>query len=164
MRARIPLPQQLPNCKVEICATFCIASATDPQDPSNYTRSGLDITFRPHSQVRPKDGGVHPKSGSFFRQSDYDSERSLRDNAHKWETVLHARKGMLASSLHDPVFDVHYQTRLAGHATTSGERIKYALVVTIRAPKVPDLYDRVVSRYRTILEPLTPRIDIPVRV
>jgi hypothetical protein len=28
---------------VEITATFCFATATDPQDPLNYTRSGLEV-------------------------------------------------------------------------------------------------------------------------
>jgi hypothetical protein len=164
MRAQIPLPTGLPNTRVEICATFCIASATDPQDPSNYTRSGLEITFRPHSEKRSQGGGVHATSGGFFKSSDFDSENELRRNAHKWETVLHASRRFNASSLHDPVFDVHYQSRMAGKPTRAGDKIKYSLIVTIRAPKVADLYDQVLRRYQTILEPLQPRIDIPVRV
>ena len=164
MRARIPLPAAMPDARIEIAATFCIASSTDPQDPSNYTRCGLDITFRPHSQRRPTEGGAHPTSASFFRKSEYDSERSLRENAHKWETVLHAKKSFNTSSLNDPVFDVHYQTRVAGKATNAVGPIKYALIVTAKCKKIKDLYDRVVTRYRTLLEPLRPTVEIPIRV
>jgi len=35
--------------------------------------------------------------------------------------------------------------------------------VTVKAPRMDDLYDRVRRRYATILTPLQPIIDIPVR-
>lgn len=162
LRMPIPLPSRLPECFVTMRATFCIASATDPQDPSNYTRSGLDIAFRPHSDKRGEKG-VHAKTAPFFRTTDYDSEQELRHNAHKWETVMHAEKRMRSASLKDPVFDVRYQTRIAGKPYRGTGKISYALLVTVSIPKYPDLYNEVIRRYRTRLEPLRPVIEIPIR-
>jgi hypothetical protein len=147
---------------VTIMATFCFASQTDPQDPSNYTRGGLDITFRPNAD-KTDEGKVHPKTKSFFRQTDYDTEGELRHNAHKWETTLHHRQRFQSRSLKDPFFDVHYQTRQAGKTVRGSDKIRFALIITVEAPKVANLYDRVVQRYRTQLEPLRPIIEIPIR-
>jgi hypothetical protein len=160
LRTPIPLPSSLVKSKVTIRATFCIASVTDPQDPSNYTRGGLDVTFRPDAT---KMSGTHPKSDSFFRNSDFDSEPTLRRDAHKWETVVHATKTMFSTSLCDPAFDVHYQTRIGGRKARGAEAIHYALVVTLRAPKNPDLYNQVLQRYRTLLQPIRPRQTIQIR-
>lgn len=41
--------------------------------------------------------------------------------------------------------------------------IPYALVVSLKAPKVPDLYNRVVRGYANILIPIQPRFRIQVR-
>ena len=162
LRTLIPLPSGTLAGMVTITATFCFASKTDPQDPSNYTRGGLDVTFRPHAD-KTDEGKVHPTSQSFFRRTDYDKEAELRYNAHKWETTLHRRRRFRASSLKEPFFDVHYQTRQAGKAVRGSEKIRFALIITVEAPKVRDLYDRVVQRYRTQLEPLRPIIEIPIR-
>jgi len=162
LRTSIPLPAGKLDGNVSITATFCFASETDPQDPSNYTRGGLDITFRPHIDKRDEDK-THAKSKSFFRRTDYDKEAELRHDAHKWETTLHRRHTFRATSLKEPLFDVHYQTRQAGQSVRGSEKIRFALIITVEAPKVRDLYDRVVQRYRTQLEPLRPIIEIPIR-
>ncbi len=49
LRAPIPLPDTLVGM-VEISATLVIATEVDPGHPSAYTRSGLAISFRPHSR------------------------------------------------------------------------------------------------------------------
>jgi hypothetical protein len=160
LRTPIPVPDAFPKGIVNITATFCIASATDPADPSNYTRSGLDIYYRPDSR---KMEGKHPKTQPFFRLRDIESEGSLRENAHKWETVMHSsvrRKGPLIS---DPAFDVHYQTRVGGRRSTGSAAINYALVVTVTASSVVDLYDKVQLRYGNLLLPIQPRVTIQVR-
>ena len=43
-------------------------------------------------------------------------------------------------------------------------RPDFKLGVRCLQPRMPDLYDRVVRRYRTQLEALRPVIEIPVRV
>lgn len=129
----------------------------------NYTRGGLDVTFRPHAE-KFKEDAAHPASSSFFRQSDYDTENELRRDAHKWETTLHRRRKFQAASLSDPIFDVHYQVRQSGRPVLVGERIRYALVITISAPKVKNLCDLIVQRYQTQLEPIRPVIEVPIQV
>ncbi len=163
LRTPIPLPSGTLQGMITLTATFCFACETDPQDPSNYTRSGLDITFRPHAD-KYEEGKTHPKTSSFFRRSDYDTEKELRHDAHKWETTLHRRKSFQPASLKDPFFDVHYQTRQFGKASRGSDKIRYALIITVSAPKVKNLYDRIAQRYRTQLEPLQPIIEVPIQI
>lgn len=162
LRTPVPLPSGALAGSVSIKATFCFACETDPNDPGNYTRGGLDITFRPHKDKFAKDAS-HPKSASFFRRTDFDTEKELRRDSHKWETTLHRVQSFRHATLKDPMFDVHYQVREAGRAAT-GDRIRYALIITVSAPKVLNLYDRIVQRYQTQLEPIIPLIEVPIRV
>ena len=76
---------------------------------------------------------------------------------------MHSEKRMRASSLSEPVFDARYQTRVAGKPSRGTDKIRYALIITVKIPKFPDLYNEIIKRYRTILEPLQPVIEIPVR-
>jgi hypothetical protein len=162
LRTPVPLPQGDLEGLVSVKATFCFACQTDPHDPGNYTRGGLDVTFRPHADKFDKEA-VHAKSKSFFRQTHYDTENKLRHDAHKWETTLHRECRFKAATLKDPVFDVHYQVRESGQPS-SGEKIRYALIITISAPKVKNLYDRIVQRYQTQLEPILPVIEVPIQI
>jgi hypothetical protein len=162
LRTPVPLPSGDLDGMLTLTATFCFACQTDPEDPSNYTRGGLDITFRPHAGKFDKES-VHPKTSSFFRRTDYDSEKELRQDAHKWETTLHRCRKFYPSTLKDPVFDVHYQVRESGKPT-GGDKIKYALIITLSAPKVKNLYDRIVQRYQTQLEPILPVIEVPIPI
>jgi hypothetical protein len=162
LRTPVPLPQGPLVGSVTVTATFCFACQTDPQDPGNYTRGGLNVTFRPHADKIDRDA-VHAKSKGFFHKADYDTEKDLRYNAHNWETTLHGTRRFRAATLKDPVFDVHYQVRESGHPST-GEKIRYALIITVVAPKVKDLYDGIVQRYQTQLEPILPVIDVPILI
>ena len=164
LRAPIPIPEKQVNGNVTIHATFCFNSDTDPQDPASYTRSGLDITFRPHDGKFKKSNQSYPDSKAFFRPAEYFlGENELRRDALKWETVLHKTMTMRGSSLSNPVFDIHYVPRLEGQPTSSAIRIPYALVVTIAAPNVTDIHHKVLARYRTYLEVLHPVIEIPIQ-
>ena len=147
-------------------ATFCYGTQTDPDHPGAYTRSGLEIVFRPHDQKYDKKSpdAAHPKSASFFQLKEFSTEDEIRRDAHKWETVLHRQKRMRGSGLRNPMFDVHYNARDAAGPSSATDQIPYALVITVSAPRKRDLYDRVVRRYQTQLQPLLPVIEIPVRV
>ena len=162
LRARIPLPASGVSGNVRIRATFCFATEVDAAHPSNYTRSGLEIFFRPNGDNRAK-GSMHAKTASFFRPADlYPAEDALRRDAHKWETCLHAAVTKQGHKLKNPVFDIHYNSRIAGRNNPSPRRMRYALVITVDAPQTRNLYDDVVRRYRTVLEPLTPVVQIPI--
>lgn len=164
VRMQIPIPVEPMSGNVEIAATFCFTSSTDPQDPLNYTRSGLEVRFRPHDQKRKKPDQLHANASYFFQAKDMSVEESdMRADAHKWETTMHKRRSLRASGLRNPVLDVHYNARAGGRNTKSADKIPYALVITISAPKTRNLYDKILQRYRTILEPLRPAVEIPVR-
>ena len=157
LRASLPLPSSGLVGSVEVRIAICFSSATDPQDPVNYTRSGLELVFRP----KGPGGKTH---ALFGKGSLYPTEAELRSDAHKWETTLCASHNFRASSLGNAVLDVHYVARELGGLAKSPQKIPYAMVVTIRAPKVLDLYDRVVQRFQTQLEPMVPKIGIPVTI
>ncbi|RJF85288.1 peptidase S8 and S53, subtilisin, kexin, sedolisin [Azospirillum cavernae] len=164
IRAQIPVPADQLSGMVEISATICYASTVDPHHPSNYTRAGLEVLFRPNKDKIDGES-IHPKTTSFFKQGKlYATEDELRRDAHKWDNCLHHTQSFRGKSLKDPVFDIHYNARAGGQDFRPAEKLRYALIVTVKAPRVPDIYDQVVRRYRTTLEQLAPVIDIPVRL
>lgn len=164
VRAPIPLPGEELEGMVRVRATLCYVTDTDPHHPGNYTRAGLEPTFRPHSGNRKKPDQVHADTKSFFGPSQKGlTELELRRDAWKWENTMHGEIRMHGKNLFEPAFDIHYNSRLESHAHNHTTQLRYALVVTVQAKKVADLYDRVLRRYATRLEPLRPVIDIPVR-
>ncbi|QTE61575.1 hypothetical protein [Mucilaginibacter rubeus] len=171
VRVPIPLPPGVLSGMVNIKATLCYATDVDPHHPGNYTRSGLEVTFRPNKDTRRKvnkgeNEPMHAISKTFFGNASKaaQTEDELRRDAWKWENCVHAVNKFRGSSLNEPVFDIHYNARAEGHNDTKNQQLQYALVITVEAPKVTDLYDQVVRRYATQLEQLQPVIDIPLKV
>ena len=163
LRARVPLPPGQLSGKVTLRATFCYASPVDPQDAAAYTKAGLIITFRPH-QDQHKSGSALADSRPFFPAAEFRDEAELRTDLGKWETVLHAEKSFLGGSLLEPVFDIPYNARDGGGPAPSGaERIRYALVLTVRALRHPDLHEEILKAHNA-LEALVPQISIPIQV
>ena len=171
IRAPIPVPDDPLPGNVTIRATFCYATKTDAAFPGAYTRAGLAVTFRPHDQrmgTYKDEKGVTrqstmPATAPFFQKSDFDPEKELRHDAHKWETTLHKEITKRGSGLRNPAFDVHYVAREEGGDGAPDDELDYALVVTVSSKRVQDLYNRVVTRYRTVLRPLVPAVQIPIR-
>lgn len=153
---------------IKISATLLIATEVDPGHPSAYTRSGLTISFRPHSDKyteyeNGKTSSV-PKTNTFFSATNMygAAEYALREDGHKWEPVRHGSKQFRPNSLKQPCFDIYNDRRFEGVATTASTKTKYALVVTVSAKKMPDLYSGIVRAYSNILIPLRPKIRIQV--
>ncbi|MBJ2126592.1 S8 family peptidase [Flavobacterium sp. IB48] len=170
LRAPIPLPPGPISGMVKIKATLCYATPVDPHCPDNYTRSGLEPFFRPNKNRKRKveEGEAEPMHAltkPFFAKArkGFETEEDLRIDAFKWENCMHYEGRFQGSSLDEPLFDIHYNARAEGHNDTRVQELDYALVVTVEAPKVKDLYDQVVRRYATQLEQLQPIIDIPIR-
>ncbi len=162
LRAPIPLPNFQLEGKVRLRATFCYASPVDPQDAGAYTKAGLGITFRPNSGKR-KEGAANASSATFFPAAEFRTEAELRADLGKWETVLHAENSYYGSSLLEPVFDVHYNAREAGGQASSGApAIRYALVVTVSAPKHAQLHQDILAAH-AVLQALEPQVSLPVR-
>jgi hypothetical protein len=168
LRAEIPMPKDKLAGRVTIGATLVISPQVDPSHPSAYTRSGLEISFRPHAKKHGMSQGkrsAHPKTKSFFSVAKmYGApEYDLRDDGHKWEPCLRNVQSFLPTSLDRPCFDIYYHHRKAGSKAEDPQPIQYALIVGIRAPKTQDLYDRVVRAYANILVPLRPQVRVPIR-
>jgi hypothetical protein len=161
VRTVIPLPEAALEGNVTLSATFTFATQTDPQTPGDYTRSGLEVVFRPHSEKVDINGLAQTRP--FFRKKEFETETELRKFAHKWETAMHEKHGMRGSSLKNPVFDIHYIAREGGAKASSADKIRYALVVTVISRRTADLYTRLMQRYRTLLRPIMPVNVIPVR-
>lgn len=161
-RAFLPLPPDITSGNVIITATFCYCTTIDPEHPVNYTRSGLEVTFRKHLDKFNK-GAKTPKSSTFFSLgSMYTKEQSLRDDAHKWETTLHNQCTFRSTSLQTPCFDICYQAREKGAAaSTVNTPLPYALVVTISSKKDNRLYNKVLQRYQT-LQPIKMKQSIRI--
>ena len=164
IRVPIPIPANGMDGKVTLKATICYKSQIDPHHPGNYTRAGLEVTFRPHEGRLPRASHKHADSKPFFGSSiPGATEHDLRRKAWKWENCLHASKSMRWSSLRKPVFDIHYIARAESKTSTSAGTLPYALVVSIKAERHVDLYNHIVREYATRLEQLRPVLDIPIR-
>lgn len=163
VRARIPVPHHELQGNVKITATLCYLSPTNPEDPTSYTRAGIDVTFRPDVTKNPK-GKKHPETASFFRNSDYDSEADLRKGAYKWETVMHSEVTKRGSGLVQPCFDVHYIAREGGGKATAATPIPYAMVITVISARTNDLYERVVREYQGVLAEIQPINRVEVQI
>lgn len=169
LRAPIPVPEGDLSGDVTIKATFCYTCTTDPHTPGEYTRAGLDVKFRPHKDKFDKKQKYKdprfPKTESFFGRHTKSNEQELRTDAHKWDTVRSASLKKRGSSLSEPVFDIHYIAREPGNSSSPrrAPKLNYALVVTIKANKIPDLYEKVQERYSELVA-LSPKIQIPIAV
>ncbi|GAB7534600.1 S8 family peptidase [Burkholderia sp. 3C] len=163
LRAALPLPVGGLQGKIRLKATFCYSSPTDPQDAVAYTRAGLEIVFRP-SDKKIKEGKANANTTGFFDMKKYATEEERRSDLGKWETVLHGNKSMYGSSLENPVFDIHYNAREGGAPTKSAEKIRYALIITVEAPKHADLYNDILRAYAKMLVPIQPKVSLPIRL
>lgn len=163
LRASLPLPPGGLNGNIKLKATFCYASPTDPQDAGSYTRAGLETVFRPNNE-KIKEGKANAETKGFFDMKKFATEEERRSDAGKWETVLHGEKNMRGTTLNNPVFDIHYNAREGGGKATGPEKIRYALIITVEAPKHVDLYNEILRAYAKILIPIQPQVSLPIRV
>lgn len=184
---RLPWPDGIGAGRVSIRWTLAFTSATDPTDPVDYTRAGIDVVFRPHARRLPfvdsstgrqlgvvdiddvasvtslLAAGARPASLPATRSPErvFPSERTLRDSG-KWETTIHHRDRMLASSLFRPELNLAYLARDSGLLVRDNvPPLEYSLLVTIDGP--PGLYDAVRQQYAVLTE-VRPEISIAIRV
>lgn len=162
VRATIPVPPRLDHGDVKIRATFSFTCRVDPQSPDSYTRSTLEVTFRPDAN-RIDEGKKTARTDSFFSRnrmgtsSLYPVEAGRRSDQGKWETVLHSERQFKAARLAKPVFDIHYNAREEGGASLSvTDKLEYALAITISAPKIGNLHQLILDAYPQLisLDPL----------
>ncbi len=166
LRVPIALPATPLTGKVTIRATAVITPDTDPAYAAAYTRNGIEVTFRPDitkCKVNPKTGKLAPpKPRTFFTSSDARraSEAELRQNGKKWEPCIRNEITLLGSSLNRPHFDVYYHHRLEGSVHPNPSPLPYAIVISVKAPRHPQLYNEVVRTYSQNLVPLRPQLRL----
>lgn len=171
LRAAIAMPKRPLKGPVTITATLAIAPEIDPEHLSTYTRGGLTVTFRPHalrfgtnSNGEPTKEPVADDFVTGARIKRRVPEYVLRKDLHKWEPVIRATRRFDASDLYDPVFDIYFNTRERGEVQEEQQPLRYALVVTLRCEKMPDLYERVQIAYQDVLVQLEPKIEPQLRL
>jgi len=161
LRCPIPFPDVAITGNAQIKATLCIQAHTDPEHAINYTRSGMGIVFRPRAGA-----GIESSSGFFGRATQYKmTEREFRDDAHKWETCLHRDRSFTKEdSLVGPVFDIEYHARESsrGISPSSAPDVNYALIVSVRADDVPDIYNLIRQKYQ-VLQPVEVNLETEIR-
>jgi hypothetical protein len=149
LRCPLPMPDGPTKGMIHLRATLAISPEVDPNNPSSYTRSGLEVAFRPSEKKyrKIKEGEkppAHPVTKTFFSLKNMfgKGESVLRDDAHKWEPCMSRFQKFHEGTLDKPVFDVYYHHRAAGAAVKDPKPIPYALVVGIQAPKDNDFSKR----------------------
>lgn len=155
----LPIPNDGIKGKIKITATCCIASETDPQDTSMYTKAGITIKWMPKFGINPK------ATESFFKQQKFATEAELRNDAGKWESVLHNSVSKIGSTLEEPAFELHYSARNGGaNAGKEARPVRYAFVVSIEAPKSKTIFNDILTEYENILTEIEPLIEIPIQI
>jgi len=166
LHAPIPLPQDALIGMVDITATLVIAPDVDPAFAHAYTRAGLEVVFRPNINNKESDTSKYAKSDTFFSEKNLykAAEYQLRGDGHKWEPCWKVTKSKRGALLDDPCFDIYFHNRHEGHTDVEPHPIPYALVVTIKAPRVKSLYEDTLKLYSDVLLPIEPMIEVPVIV
>ncbi len=164
VKAPIPIPLDGLSGKVKIKATLCYATNVDPNAPGSYTRSAIEVTLRPNMEKFRDKKSTRPNSMPFFDHGRYESEMTLRDFGLKWDTVMSGEKSLLADkSIREPFFELHYIPREGMSPYYVTDRMPYALVVTVKAPKSTDIYAKVCTRYKGKIRPIS-EVSVPIPV
>ena len=166
VRAAIPCPDILKKIKtkVEMSATLCFFTDVDHNHPVSYSRAGIEVVFRPHSDkfgINPDTGepSTEAKTRSLFNKKNIlGNEQYLRRDSHKWETCYKVHDSFYASSIHEPSLDIKYLTRDEGQPLSPKDMkalpiLHYSLVLTLKVKQGINLYDSIVNEY-TLLQPI----------
>jgi len=160
VRAMIPYPSEPFEGKVTIKATMCYATQVDPENSDAYTRSGLEISFRPNRHKFKNAESEHPESATFFTVNRYLFEEDLRVHVGKWEPVLKAEKTFYARTLKEPCFDIHYTARENSAPSSTRDSIPYVMIISLETPKENDFRKKILRKYPQLV-PIQPRIPVP---
>lgn len=168
VRTPIPLPDiatlleenGLPDTiKAELRVTICLNSSLNPADSANYTRFGVAVTHRNKASDSDSTRTLFSKKAVFK----FASEESLRSDSHKWATAIVGTDSLQVKSWEDPTLDFHFLERDRIGDSVGSASIPYAIIIGVRIPKIPDLYERVKERYQ-VLSPVRARVTQRVRL
>ncbi len=187
---RLPFPEGLdPNAKIRVTWTLGYLSPVEPANAAEYTRSGFEVIFRPHDNMRSV---FHPVTKEKITDLDIERDRELLEEllrtgagayndvpiAHsdwrrlrpeaqqrlsgKWETLSMGDVRLQANELLRPRLDFLYLARQNGQLVdVSVPPMPVSLVVTLRAAEGVALYDLVQNQY-PVLTPIVQ--DVPIHV
>ena len=86
-------------------------------------------------------------------------EDELRRDAWKWENCLHTSVIFMGKTLRNPVLDIHYNARADGRDFAQTEKLPYALVISVHAKNLGDLYEEIIRKYAGGLAALRPVVE-----
>lgn len=159
------LPQDFDgNGQVKLSWTVVFSPEVDLGSPEEYSLGGLDLTFRPHSDVydftEPKTGEdrkqervrvnilkqpirVHQLEALGWKRSTLPAsdkrsagkkEQYLREVDGKWETVVRGVRGKQPGGLSEPMLTLVVLGRRSWDKKDSQLKARYAAVLTVEAP------------------------------
>jgi hypothetical protein len=184
---RFPFPDGLEaDIPISLLWTLSYASGVNPADASDYTCAGLEITFRPHDNMRsifdaetkesivtvdivrdealvrtlaatrPVGWNDTPVAHSDWRR--LRSERAQRLSG-KWETLSQGELTLPAAELLRPRLDLLYLARKDGALLREDvPALPISLLLTLRAPEGVPLYDLVQHQF-PVLTPITQQLE-----
>ena len=189
-----PVPPAGLSGQVSLRWTVSYISPIDEEEAVEYTLAGLDVDMRPHKtrywlnpprgrglsrervdtrtdkahiEVREGEGWKRAKNPITRSGAAYRSEQTQVEEG-KWETVVRHQSGFQAASVHLPEVWLTYLERGQGELIDAADSIDldFAMLLTISAPKMVDLYETVTSsaRYDSLIPitlPLPVQVDVP---
>jgi hypothetical protein len=187
----LPYPPSGVTGRVRVRWTVSFLTPVDPTEAAEYTLSGVEVQFRPDiaryrleppypgagnardvDAVNDKDliaehvaGGWRLSTNAKTRGGNAVRSEQVRRDAGMWETVVRYEDSLLAGSLNRPEIWLTYFQRAGGQLVdrADADELKVAVLMSVSAPKVPDLYERV--RAQADFSVLTPLVaPVPVTV
>jgi hypothetical protein len=178
----LPMPGGIrPDAEVRIVFTVCYSSEVQAQHASDYTRSGLDITFRPHDQMfTAYDASTKPlkRIGTFHVERDQDAlaeiakTRPIKMSAHplaksgwrrsrwegdqrdagKWDTLVRADWPFAARELRGARVDLEYHARDGVRLMgPDAPVLPVTVLITVEGPTDVPLYDLVQPQLQSLV-------------
>ena len=189
----LPYPATGMTGNVKLRWTVSFVTPIDPEDAAEYTLAGVEAQFRPDI-TRYRLEPPHKRAGR-ARDVDAVSDKDLiaerinagwrlstnaktrsgtalrsehvRRDAGLWETVVVYETAARASSLNRPEVWMTYYERAQGQLVPRGvaDSLDVAVLMTVIAPKVPDLYERVLAQVDfQVLTPVVATVPVGVPV
>lgn len=191
----IPWEDSIKDGSVTFKWTVAVLSDVDELSSDDYTSNTVEVTFYPHQSkymfrnvnkqlldgvkkdtevvdviADPERANYLAANGwvqSTFPKTDsptaqYKTESELRANL-KWDSLDTRSMTKKANSVSSPIFHVH---ALGRGSRTEGKKVKFALILTVTAPKAKiDLYSRILNIYNALIPiQLKSVVDIDVNI
>jgi hypothetical protein len=183
----IPWINDITQGKVSFHWTVAILTNVNHQSPDDYTSTSIHAMFYPnknkYSLVKKEagkkskfkkidivtneaeyhkllsEGWVKPKfPAGDYSTNPFQTEEELKADL-KWDSIDTRIISKKTSSIADPVFHLHALGR-----GNNQPKVKFALILTVEAPKAEiDLYSKIINQY-SALTPLNINLNIPIQI